>query len=197
MDPVECDSCRKLFCKECIEGWLKNSDKCPNQHQFKKKSTLDDWIKPALNKIFINCPFKSCNNSYAYSTWSSHVKRCASKSKGCKPLSTDSLTPIGDEIFQWKDVQLFVKLVNGQTVTLTLPLNTTVREMKEKLEEKSGIKVNEQWLSCNGKNMDDDRMLEFYGVQNNTTIAQLMRLKGGNKISIYPFINYFSLNKIK
>ena len=96
MDPVECESCRKLFCKECIEGWLKNSNNCPNAHKFIKKSTLDDWIKPALNKIFIKCPFQSCNNSYAYSTWSNHIKRCASKTNGYKPLSTDSTTPSGE-----------------------------------------------------------------------------------------------------
>ena len=37
MEPVECTNCSKLFCKECIEGWLKNSKDCPNKHIFLKK----------------------------------------------------------------------------------------------------------------------------------------------------------------
>ena len=65
-----------------------------------------------------------------------------------------------------------------------MPLNTTVKELKEKLEEKSGFKAEDQHLICNGKTMEDERMLEFYGVQNNNTIFQTQRLKGGNKIII-------------
>ena len=182
MDPVECENCRKLFCKECINSWLKNSSECPNKHLFEKQSTLDDWIKPALDRIFIKCPFQNCNNSYAYTTWKNHVNRCASKSKGYKTLSTENTTPTGDEIFEFKEVQFFVKLINNQNLVFVLPLSTTVKELKEKLKEKSGFKVSEQRLSCNGKNMDDERMLEFYGVQQNTTIVQLARLKGGNEI---------------
>ena len=32
----------------------------------------------------------------------------------------------------------------------------------------------------NGKEMDNPKMLEFYGLQENQTITQLARLKGGN-----------------
>ena len=60
-----------------------------------------------------------------------------------------------------------------------MPLSTTVQELKEKLKEKTGFSVNEQRLTCNGKNMSDDKMLEYYGVQKNTTIYQLARLLGG------------------
>ena len=59
-----------------------------------------------------------------------------------------------------------------------LSLNTTVRELKEKLKEKTGFIVEQQILSCNGKNMADDKMLEYYDVQANTTVYQLDRLKG-------------------
>ena len=179
MDPVECQNCSKLFCKDCINSWLKNSNQCPNKHQFKKKAILDDWIKPALDRIFIKCPFQNCNNSYAYSTWSNHIKRCVSKSKGFKALGDNGTTPQGDEIFEWKDVQFFVKDINNKNHTFMLPLSTTVQELKEKLKEKTGFEVNQQRLSCNGKNMMDDKMLEFYGVQANTTIVQLARLLGG------------------
>lgn len=181
MNPIECNSCSKLFCKECIESWLKSSKnhECPNKHTFSKKGKLDEWIQPALNRIFIKCPFKDCNNEYAYSTWANHIKVCPNKNRGFTILNNDSTTPGEDEVFEWKEIQFFVKCINNQTITFTLPLCTTVRELKEKLKEKTGFTVESQRLSCNGKQMADDKMLEFYNVQSNSTIFQLARLKGG------------------
>ena len=54
--------------------------------------------------------------------------------------------------------------------------------MKEKLEEKTGFKVEAQRLNFGGKTMDNNKLLEFYGLQPNQTIFQLGRLKGGNLI---------------
>ena len=175
MEPVECENCSKLFCKECIEGWFKNSTNCPNKHIFLKKSKLDDWVKPALDRIFLKCPFQHCTGSYAHSQWKNHLKKCVSNKKGYKTINT----PTGDEIFEWKEVQFFVKDINNKNHTFILPLSTTVQELKEKLKQKTGFAVNAQRLSCNGKNMMDDKMLEYYGVQANTTIVQLARLLGG------------------
>ena len=179
MIPTECNTCGKLFCKECIENCLKYSRECPNKHPFSKKIKLDDWIQPALNKIYIKCPFKDCNNQYAYSTWSNHIKVCSNKNRGFKTMSMDTTTPGGDEVFEWKDVQFFVKCINNQTITFMLPLSTTVKELKEKLKDKTGFSVESQRLSVNGKQMADDKMLEYYNVQTNSTIFQLARLKGG------------------
>ncbi len=176
MEPIECKNCNKLFCKECIETWLKKSNECPNKHLFSKKIGLDDWIKPALDRIFIKCPFQHCNNSYAYSQWKNHTKKCNSKNKGFKSAGD---TPQGDEIFEWKEVQFFVKDINNKNHTFLLPLSTTVEELKKQLKTKTGFTINQQRLSCNGKSMMDEKMLEFYGVQANTTIIQLARLLGG------------------
>ena len=60
-----------------------------------------------------------------------------------------------------------------------MPLSTTVQELKEKLKEKTGFSVREQRLTCNGKNMSDDKMLEYYGIEQDSTIYQLARLLGG------------------
>ena len=50
MTPVECETCSKLFCKYCIDEWLKKSNECPNKHQFVKKEELDKWVKDILQK---------------------------------------------------------------------------------------------------------------------------------------------------
>ena len=54
MEPIECQNCNKLFCKECINNWLKQWNECPNNHSLVKKSILDDWIKPILDKNYIS-----------------------------------------------------------------------------------------------------------------------------------------------
>ena len=175
MSPVECSHCLNLYCKECITNWLEKSSECPKKHKFEKKEALDDWIQPALNKIFIKCPYDGCGLNYAYSTWANHIKVC-----NCKPQGINRGTPGNDdEIFSWKEVQFFVKDLNNRTHTFNLPLNTTVKELKEKLKEKTGMDVETQRLICKGKNMDDNRMLEYYDIQANTTIYQLARLNGG------------------
>ena len=184
MNPVECKNCSKLFCKYCIDNWIKISKECPNKHEFAKKEELDEWIKSALSKIFIKCPYKGCGSDYAYKNWTAHVKICKFKSKGIKPFDEDTnndVTTDGDEPFKWDKVQFFVKDIHDRTHIFELPLSTTVRELKEKLEEKTGFNVGSQRLTVNGKEMDNSKMLEFYGLTKDQTIYQLGRLKGGNK----------------
>ena len=47
------------------------------------------------------------------------------------------------------------------------------------LKNKTGINVEDMNLVCGPKTMLDNKTLEFYSVHNNTTITQLIRLKGG------------------
>ena len=109
-----------------------------------------------------------------------HVKKCKCKSKGVIKINDVETTYEDDEPFIWEKVQFFVNDIHGRTHTFMLPLSTTVRELKEKLEEKTGFKVEAQRLTCNGKEMDNPKMLEFYEIQKDQTINQLARLKGGN-----------------
>ena len=177
MAPVECKNCTKLFCKDCIDNWLKNESECPNKHKFEKKEELDDWIIKALSKIFLKCPYNGCKSDYAYKHWTSHVKKCPFKSKGVRKLNNET-TDCDDEPFKWENVQFFVKDIHGKTHIFELPLSTTVLELKEKLKQKTGFEVEAQRLTLNGKIMDNTKMLEYYGLQKNQTIFQLARLKG-------------------
>ena len=181
MNPVECKNCSKLFCKYCIDNWLQNTNQCPNKHIFEKKEELDDWIKTALGKIFLKCPFIGCRSDYAYKYWKDHVKKCIFKSKGCKKKDDEEEAK---ELFGWNPIQFFVKCIDGRTHLFNLPLSTTVKELKELLEAKVGFKVEAQVLSCNGKNMENNKLLEFYGLQPNQTILQMGRVHGGNLIKI-------------
>ena len=177
MTPVECKNCTKLFCKECIDNCLKAKNECPFKHKFKKQENIDEWAQKVFAKLYLKCPYKGCVNDYAYKHWMNHVKNCPMKNNGIKDLNNN-----GEEVkdvFQWHNIQFFVKPLQGATLLFNLPLSTTVKELKEKLEEKTPIKASEQRLELNGKTMEDSKMLYYYNLQPNNTVHQIARLKGG------------------
>jgi len=176
IEPYECEECGKIFCKDCITNWLNNSrtKECPNKHRFKQKQKLDDWVTESLKKIFIKCPYKTCYGQYAYNVWQNHLKICNARTKGI-----EDETPTGEEIFADKEIQFFVKDLQGHSYLFKMPLSTTVSELKEKIKDKTGIKVEDQRLIANGKNLEDHKTLEFYFIQEGSNIQLVMRLKGG------------------
>ena len=182
IEPYECEECCKIFCKECITNWLNNSptDECPNKHQFKKKKILDDWVTESLKKIFIKCPYKTCYSQYSMSLWANHLKVCNGRTQGLKDE-----TPTGEEIFADKEIQFFVKDLQGHSYLFKMPVSTTVIELKEKIKDKTGIRVEDQRLIGNAKNMDDHKTLEYYFIQEGSNIQLVMRLKGGLIMKYY------------
>nr|ACM09453.1 Ubiquitin-like protein 1 [Salmo salar] len=66
-------------------------------------------------------------------------------------------------------IQVFLKNDKGQTVT----------QFKAKVQNKEGVPANQQRLIHEGKQLDDDKKLEDYGVRNLSTIHLTLRLRGG------------------
>jgi hypothetical protein len=52
--PVVCEKCSTLFCKVCIDEWLKKNKKCPMRCVY-KESPLSRISLNLLNKVKINC----------------------------------------------------------------------------------------------------------------------------------------------
>ncbi|XP_033108685.1 mitochondrial dynamics protein MID51-like [Anneissia japonica] len=76
--------------------------------------------------------------------------------------------------------QVFVRTTNGNTLTFSNMKKTTlVRELKQKIQLKTGILPNQQLLVFGGKNLEDHRSLDFYGIGNESTIQMTGRLRGG------------------
>jgi hypothetical protein len=79
-------------------------------------------------------------------------------------------------------VQLFIKTLQGKTLTLDLPMaasKVTVQDLMEKLQEVDGTALDQQHLVFAGKMLDKpQRTLESYGLQKECTIHMVQRLKG-------------------
>ncbi len=76
-EPMECTKCGAMFCKSCIDEWLRYKKECPNRC----KMTLDTTIKPApkivwklTSKYEIRCVF--CDEKFKVENIDAHEKNC-------------------------------------------------------------------------------------------------------------------------
>ena len=76
-------------------------------------------------------------------------------------------------------MQVFVKTLIGQTITLEVYPSDTVRTLKEKIQEKDDIPPNQQRLIYNGRHLEDEEKISYYDIQNLSTIHLVMRVLGG------------------
>ncbi len=77
-----------------------------------------------------------------------------------------------------KEVQLFVKALDGFTYTLETTLGNTVLEFKQKIEKINGNPVDQQRLIFAGKQLEDDVLLCDYKIVKHSTIQLVLRLRG-------------------
>lgn len=81
-------------------------------------------------------------------------------------------------------MQLFVKTLTGRTMTVNVEGTSTVAELKEKITEREGIPAEQQRLVFAGKCLEDDRVLNDYNIQKESTVNLLLRLRGGMQIFV-------------
>ena len=67
--------------------------------------------------------------------------------------------------------QIFVKTINGKTITIDIEKNLTVLELKKKIFNKEGLPIRLQMLSFSSKTLGiDSKTLEDYNINKESTI---------------------------
>ncbi|MFI6998271.1 ubiquitin-like protein [Nocardia sp. NPDC050175] len=75
-------------------------------------------------------------------------------------------------------MQIFVKKLTGQTLTLDVDPGAPIEVIKVKIQEFEGIAPNQQRLIFGDKQLEDTKTLADYNILDDATLTLVTRLRG-------------------
>ena len=86
---------------------------------------------------------------------------------------------------EYEGNQFHIKVMtqNGKCIPFKVDPNTTIYELKFRIQNREGIPPNQIRVICYGKQGDDEKTLADYGIGNKGIVHTLHRLKGGGGIN--------------
>ena len=78
-------------------------------------------------------------------------------------------------------MQIFIKTLTGRKQQYNFESDSTVLSVKQALQEKEGIQVDQIRLIYSGKQLSDEKTLQDFNVTAGGTIHMVLQLRGGSQ----------------
>ena len=78
-----------------------------------------------------------------------------------------------------QEMQIFVKVMTGRTITLTVTRDTNIEEIREMIQSIEGVHSSQQRILYGGKQLGDGKCLDDYCILDESTLHLMLRLCGG------------------
>ena len=101
----------------------------------------------------------------------------------CASLSNISTMHISKDSFIptviCDDFPVQIRSLTGKEIPIKVHHKMTVSELKNSIEKIDQTPFDQQRLVYNGKQLEDERTLDYYGVKEDTVIHIILRIRGG------------------
>ena len=76
-------------------------------------------------------------------------------------------------------MQIQIKTLTGRKQPMTVEATDEVKSIKQALQEKEGIQVDQIRLIYSGKQLSDEKKIEEYSISHGATVHMVLQLRGG------------------
>lgn len=81
-------------------------------------------------------------------------------------------------------MHIFITMLSGRSITMEVDPQDTVLNIKAKIQDKEGVRPEDQRLLFKGKQLEDECTVDDYQIEKNSTLHLVMRLRGGMQIFV-------------
>ena len=78
--------------------------------------------------------------------------------------------------FSSSGMQIYIKFLNGKTITLMLKPSDTITIVKKKIQDHEKIQANQQRVVLKGKELEDSCTLAYYNITEQSTFHIVLKL---------------------